>query len=172
MTTLPTLPPETFTGLAGDVASLLARLDVDIAARKPRCDASGRCCKFEEYGHRLYVTLAELVHFAHVLAPSDLQTTPVVFSDTRISLPQFFASAQPLGCPYQKGQLCCARDARPLGCRIYFCDHDAQSWQNTLYERYHEQLKALHLRWHVEYLYMEWRSALAMAHEAGWLPAS
>ncbi len=25
-------------------------------------------------------------------------------------------------CPYQEGNLCTAREARPLGCRTHFCD--------------------------------------------------
>ena len=40
-----------------------------VEARRPRCDASGRCCRFEEYGHRLYVTTMELAAFVARLPP-------------------------------------------------------------------------------------------------------
>ena len=47
----------------GPSRRVLAEADADIAARKPVCRASGRCCQFEKYGHRLYVTTAEVMHF-------------------------------------------------------------------------------------------------------------
>src|SRR5688572_232070 len=47
----------------GAVEAIYAELEVDIDRRRPRCDASGRCCRFEEFGHRLYVTTVELATF-------------------------------------------------------------------------------------------------------------
>jgi Fe-S-cluster containining protein len=141
------------------VARVLAEADADIAARKPVCKASGRCCKFEEYGHRLYVTAGEMLHFARVQGDANnLAEAPV--AGAVVSLPQFFASESPRGCPYQVEGLCTAREARPLGCRLYFCDENAQSWQNEVYENYHAQLRALHERYNVPYRYLEWRAAL------------
>ena len=32
-----------------------------VVERRPVCNASGRCCRFEEYGHRLYVTGLETI---------------------------------------------------------------------------------------------------------------
>jgi hypothetical protein len=85
------------------VLEVYAEADAAVAAASPRCDASGRCCRFTEYGHTLFLT-----HFeAEILLEN---------------APQF---AQPVprdGCPFQVGGLCTARDTRPLGCRIYFCD--------------------------------------------------
>ncbi len=145
------------------VAAILAAADAEIASLKPVCRASGRCCKFEEYGHRLYVTAAELVHFQNVISPSiDNRQSPIgnPSAPSTVSLPQFFAQDQPRGCPYQIEGLCTARDARPLGCRIYFCDENAQSWQNDIYEKYHAQLRAVHERFGLPYRYLEWRDAL------------
>src|SRR5688572_29487653 len=91
------------------VAAILAEADADIAARKPVCRASGRCCKFEEYGHRLYVTAAEMAYFEkHETREGKHETT----EDGRaaVSLPQFFASDAPRGCPYQVDGLCTARE--------------------------------------------------------------
>ena len=47
-----------------------------------------------------------------------------------------------------------------MGCRLYFCDPNAQAWQNTVYETYHARLQALHAEFGVPYEYLEWRAAL------------
>jgi hypothetical protein len=64
----PPLPPDAaelaaaWSGAAWDPridAALRAMHDevaAEVAARRPVCLPSGRCCRFEEYGHRLYVT--------------------------------------------------------------------------------------------------------------------
>jgi len=144
------------------VAEILAQADAEIAAKRPVCRASGRCCKFETYGHRLYVTAAELAHFAGTYQPSESIETPEskTSNPRALALEQFFAQPAPEGCPYQIDNLCTAREARPLGCRVYFCDENAQSWQNDLYEKYHAQLRALHDRFSLPYRYLEWRTAL------------
>ncbi|MEI8198293.1 MAG: hypothetical protein WCI73_20560, partial [Phycisphaerae bacterium] len=64
------------------------------------------------------------------------------------------------GCPYQVDNLCTVRAARPMGCRIYFCDPNAQAWQNRVYETYHARLRGLHEEFGVPYEYLEWRAAL------------
>ncbi len=52
------------------------------------CVASGKCCKFERYGHRLYVTTAELEYFAAVLPV--VKGVEVGAKDVAtVSLPQF-----------------------------------------------------------------------------------
>lgn len=86
-----------------EVLAVYAAADAAVRAAGPRCEASGRCCRFTEYGHTLFISAFE----AELL----LENAP----------------AYPLpvsrdGCPFQIDGLCTARDARPLGCRIYFCD--------------------------------------------------
>ena len=150
--------------LSDAVAVILAEVDADIAARRPVCRSSGRCCRFEEYGHRMYVTGVEVEHFVrvHVRGKDERQKTKDEKEGPRgrVSLPLFFARESPEGCPYQVNNLCTAREARPLGCRVYFCDENAQGWQNDVYEKYHAKLKALHEEFGVPYRYMEWREAL------------
>jgi hypothetical protein len=46
-------------------------------------------------------------------------------------------------CPFQAGNLCTARDPRPLGCRVYFCDPAYQDTGNAISETYLRRLKAL-----------------------------
>ena len=148
----PNLTPERQATLVKAVGALLAELDAEIAAHTPPpvCKASGRCCHFEEYGHRLYVTMVELHYFA--------ATAPPLNPAFKIQDGQ-----SPPGCPYQIANLCTARAARPMGCRIYFCDPQAQSWQNSVYEKYHAQLRSLHEKFGVEYEYLEWRMALQLS---------
>jgi Fe-S-cluster containining protein len=55
--------------LPAAVARVYENLQREIDARKPVCTASGRCCRFEEFGHRLYVTTIELAAFVASLRP-------------------------------------------------------------------------------------------------------
>ena len=131
--------------LLSDVTDLYADLAQRIADRRPRCDRSGACCRFEQYGHRLFVTTVELAAFAAGLsadAAAKLSDTP---GD---------------GCLYQQGGLCSVHAVRPFGCRMYFCDPDATDWQQDQYEQFHLRLKELHERHGVPYRYVEWRQGL------------
>ncbi len=49
-------------------------LAVKVEVRKPRCDQSGRCCDFDAFEHRLYVTTIELAAFLRDLELG--QSTP------------------------------------------------------------------------------------------------
>jgi Fe-S-cluster containining protein len=85
------------------VLAVYETADAAVRDAGPKCEASGKCCRFTEYGHTLFIS-----HFeADILLESAPAYTQPVTRD---------------GCPFQVGGLCTARDARPLGCRIYFCD--------------------------------------------------
>ncbi|HLW67765.1 MAG TPA: hypothetical protein VKS79_20780 [Gemmataceae bacterium] len=106
------------------VLALYAEVDAAVAAAGPKCDASGRCCRFKEWGHVLYLSALE----AEVL----------------------LAGAPPFGkplsadfCPFQNENLCTAREPRPLGCRIYFCDPAYQETGNAIMENALRRLKQL-----------------------------
>jgi Fe-S-cluster containining protein len=146
------------------VGEILREVDADVAGRRPVCRASGRCCKFETYGHRLYVTGVELAYFAAKESGGSQRKGEEKAS---VSLPQFFGGEKFEGCPYQVEGLCTAREGRPLGCRIYFCDEHAQGWQNEVYETYHAKLRAVHERFGVAYRYVEWRAGLRELMEEG-----
>ncbi len=104
------------------VRAVYAAADAAVAAAGPRCDASGRCCRFKEYGHTLFIS-----HFEAELLLE--------------AAPPFDQPASPDGCPFQVGGLCTARDARPLGCRIYFCDPTYQDTGNRITEEAIAELK-------------------------------
>ncbi len=134
------------------VASLYADVQREIDARRPLCIVSGRCCRFEEYGHRLYVTTLELAAFM-----ADLRQAEANAKTNRLAVMTAWDGA---GCPFQAAKLCTAHAFRPFGCRMFFCDATSTEWQNDQYERFHARLKQLHVALDVPYLYVEWREAL------------
>ncbi len=99
-------------------------LDAEIAAANPRCAVSGRCCRFGEYGHTLFLSELE----AEALLEPGLPAGAV----------------SPDLCPFQIQGLCTARDRRPLGCRVYFCDPAYAERQVEISERFIGRLKRLH----------------------------
>ena len=147
--------------VAAGVGALYADVQAAIDERRPRCDVSGRCCRFEEYGHRLYVTTAELAGFVNQLPVVSCQLPvkdrglPVLATGN-----SQLATSSP-GCPFQRSKLCTVHPIRPFGCRMFFCDPTSTEWQNEAYERFHARLKDLHRELNVPYFYVEWRRALA-----------
>jgi Fe-S-cluster containining protein len=117
-----------------------------IDLRKPICVRSGRCCRFEEYGHNLFVTTLEL---AKVVYDFFSQAGP------------FRAGSSGTSCPFQTDNLCSIHTIRPFGCRVFFCDETSIDWQRHQYDRFHRELKRLHEELSVPYFYVEWRQALA-----------
>jgi Fe-S-cluster containining protein len=125
-----------------DVERLYDELDRRISARNPVCINRGDCCHFDRFGHRLYVTSAEL---AYLLARASGPVRPV-------------GSNQP--CPYQVENRCTVRVQRPSGCRIFFCDSAAQDWQGPETEATLRRLREIHDRYDLPYAYVEWTAAL------------
>ncbi len=160
----------------GAIAALYADVDAAIAVQNPVCRASGRCCHFEPYGHQLYVTTMELAYFAHVQRPPGNRAAPLPHVGIHFFLPLYHTGDKPglahlrppagqgevdnRDCPWQVEGLCAARQGRPLGCRIYFCDRDGVLWRQELYERSHRRLVELHREYAIPYRYLEWRQAL------------
>src|SRR5262245_12649461 len=106
------------------VLEVYAAADAAVSAAGPRCDASGRCCRFTEYGHTLFITAFE----AEILLESAPPYSTPVSRD---------------GCPFQVEGLCTARDTRPLGCRIYFCDPGYETRMAEITEEMLSRLKAI-----------------------------
>src|SRR6266567_103945 len=106
------------------VLELYRDVDRDVAVAGPVCVASGRCCRFKEYGHTLFLSNLE----AEVLLASAPPFAQPVTADF---------------CPFQKENLCTAREPRPLGCRIYYCDPAYQETGQRISEDAIGQLKRL-----------------------------
>lgn len=152
---------------------IYAHLQAETNRQKPRCDASGACCHFEAYGHRLYISTIELAHFAGQLAATDRSHTalqrptaggPAENENTgngALSQRLAVVSGNSGQCQFQVDGLCSVHVIRPFGCRIFFCDPSAETWQQAQYESAHAEIKALHEQFDIPYFYMEWRAALS-----------
>lgn len=116
------------------VLEVYAEAEREVAAAGPTCFASGRCCRFKEWGHVLYLSNLE----AQLLLEGAAAYPTPVGADT---------------CPHQRDNLCTARDVRPLGCRIYFCDPAYQEQSHAITERALARLKALAVEYTVEWRY-------------------
>jgi hypothetical protein len=109
-----------------ELRTLYDRLDAEVARLGPICQLSGRCCRFEEYGHTLFVSNCE-VHYLLEVAPEPSRTLD-----------------QGKTCPWQNmSGHCTARDGRPVGCRVYYCDPTYEPSAHELSERYIAELKEL-----------------------------
>ncbi len=117
----PTVPVDDLRRLVLDI---YREVDAAVAAAGPVCVASGRCCRFKEYGHTLFLSNLEA---AVLLADAPAYERPVTADF----------------CPFQKDNLCTARGPRPLGCRIYYCDPTYQETGSRLSEEYLRRLKEI-----------------------------
>ena len=106
--------------------SLYADLDETVASLSPVCLLSGRCCRFNEYGHALFLSAPEAaLLFADAPAPS----RPLDDGAT---------------CPWQdEAGRCSARDCRPIGCRVYFCDPSYEPHAPDVSEEFIARLKSV-----------------------------
>lgn len=115
------------------IMQIYAEADAEVRLAGPVCLSSGKCCRFKEYDHTLFVSSLE----AAVL----LKYAPAYETPTNKGF-----------CPFQKENLCTAREPRPLGCRIYFCDTAYQDKMLELSEKFTRKLKDLadekQLPWH------------------------
>jgi len=110
--------------LRRQVLALYQDVDREVAAAGPVCLASGRCCRFKDYGHVLFLSNLEADVLLAQAPPYEQPVTPDF-------------------CPFQQENLCTAREPRPLGCRIYYCDPSYQETGNGLTEKYLRRLKEL-----------------------------
>ena len=110
---------------------LYARVEADLAARPGlACRRSGRCCRFEEAGHELYLTRLEF---------EEMQA--------RGGARRGGAGA----CPWLQDGLCANREGRALACRTYFCSDEALAAEVT--EHWHGEIRRLHDRCGANYDY-------------------
>ncbi len=106
------------------VFKLYDSADAEIRSHGPVCVASGKCCRFAEYGHTLFLS--------HLEADVLLSGASAYETPTDKSF-----------CPFQVDKLCTAREHRPLGCRVYYCDPNYAGKAEPITEKYLDQLKEL-----------------------------
>jgi len=117
-------------------------LDEQLAQMDQSCDACGDCCDFESFGHRLYVTTPELLHFRHHLGSDIRRMTTGI-------------------CPYRIDGKCTVYPYRFSGCRIFSCKGDAEK-ENALCEQAISKFKTLCDKHGIPYDYVYLQAGLDM----------
>jgi Fe-S-cluster containining protein len=149
----PSACPEAQPPIMGELRELYSQLDGEVARLAPVCLVSGRCCRFREYGHTLFVSEPEL-EFLLIGAPEPAR--PLDDGET---------------CPWQDAHgRCTAREARPLGCRVYFCDPAYESAAPDLSESFIARLKHLTERHGAPWHYAPLHRHLQERHAQGRFP--
>jgi hypothetical protein len=127
------------------VAEVYEWLESQIAAQQPGredCNTCGRCCDFENFDHKLFVTPPELIYLS-----SKLNGKPVK--------PMSAAS-----CPYNKADgKCEVYPYRFAGCRIFCCKTDPD-FQSKISELTLAKLKSICTDFQIAYLYRDLATAL------------
>lgn len=139
--------------ISGELELVYQHIARAVDDRKPICTTSGRCCNFDAWGHRLYVTGLEAAYL--FIRLHELRDSPLTIADID-------AAREAGGCPFQKALLCSVHAIRPLGCRTYYCDDTAQQWQQDLTEAQLREIRAIHDRHGLDYQYGEWRGMLEL----------
>ncbi len=131
-------------GFLAGLEDILGQADRAATQRHFDCRQCGQCCRFEQFGHRLYVTAGELALMLHRTPDRSPAQAPAAGL-----------------CPHQDQARCLARAGRALGCRLFFCDPAAHDWFCDAYEHFHQRIKLLHAAHGLPYVYAELSAALA-----------
>ena len=119
-----------------ELGRIYRSLGEDVAATGVGCALSGRCCRFQEYDHTLFL--------------SGMEALLLVIDAPPPSRPLDDGAS----CPWQdQAGRCTAREARPLGCRVYYCDPSYQEAGQEIAERHIAALKRLADRLNVPWDY-------------------
>lgn len=132
------------------------RVAEEVASRRPLCLASGSCCRFDAFDHRLYATGLEAARCIRICTEEGRS----------IGLDDVARAREAGGCPWQDGRLCVARSGRPVGCRVFYCDPRAADWVPELAEWSHGAIRQLHEEHAIPYAYGEWRAMLEQVLES------
>ena len=117
---------------------IYAAAEAALAARPELfCELSGRCCRFDEAGHDLFLTRPE---YDEMVARGGARSGPGAV------------------CPWLVDGLCANREGRAHACRTYFCSDEASAAEVT--EQYHREIRRLHRDLGIPYAYRSLREHL------------
>ncbi len=129
---------------AAKVAEIYNWLDSQIrqnASLAGQCNICGKCCDFDAFDHRLFVTTAELMYLSANIGAENIR--PMTGSK----------------CPYNINGKCTVYQYRFAGCRIFCCKAD-KNFQSSLSESALEKFKSLCEEFDVPYHYTDLPTAL------------
>ena len=127
-----------------------------------QCSACGKCCDFESYDHRLYVTTPEIIYFVEKLGLANIKRMAChgvgdIRADSDIDEPG--RSRTGGRCCYQVEDKCAVHAYRFSGCRIFCCKGKA-TFQSELTEAAIKKFKTLCAEFQIPYRYVELPMAL------------
>ncbi len=128
-------------------------LDEQLAA-KFTCAACGKCCDFESFGHRLYVTTPEMLYFADKVGTQNIKQMTTSRCPWQIDGP-----STSLGMVSLSNHKCTVYPYRFASCRIFHCKGDAD-FQSDLTETTLKKFKSLCEEFRIPYRYMDLPTAL------------
>lgn len=105
------------------------------------CKACGKCCDFESFDHKLFITPPELIYLSADLCSENVKPM-------KTSL-----------CPYNVNGRCTIYKYRFVGCRIFCCKGNTD-FQNGLSELAIKKFKSLCNEHQIPYRYSELATAL------------
>jgi Fe-S-cluster containining protein len=123
------------------VEEVYRHIDAEVSRHTYGCSACGKCCDFDVYDHRLFVTSPEMVYLLAKLGRANI-------------LPMAGGL-----CPYNLRGECTVHPYRFAGCRIFFCKGDAEK-QAQLSERISSRFKAICQEYGLDYYYTDLKTAL------------
>jgi Fe-S-cluster containining protein len=130
--------------ILGKVADIYTWLDEQIRDNEKlsgRCNVCGKCCDFEGFDHRLFVTPPELMYLATNIGAENIK------------------SMQGVCCPYQANGKCSIYKYRFAGCRIFCCNGD-MDFQSRLSESVLKMFKSVCGEFQIPYRYSDLPAAL------------
>ena len=125
--------------IAASVQEVYNWIDAEVSNNTATCDACGKCCNFEAYDHRLYVTSPEMIHFAANVTDVKKMLSGI--------------------CPYLHESKCTVHSFRFAGCRIFLCTGDPEL-QSRLSEQALEKLKEICEKFDIDYKYTDLKTTL------------
>ncbi len=105
------------------------------------CDICGKCCDFDSFDHRLFVTSPELIYLTANLPCEKLR--PMTTGR----------------CPYNIADKCTVYEHRFAGCRIFCCKGD-KDFQSRLSESALKEFKSICTEFGIPYRYADLATAL------------
>ncbi len=103
-----------------------------------QCRQCGKCCAFDDYDHRLFVTTPEMIYF-----------------ETKVGTDVLKEMTQGV-CSYNKDGKCSVYEYRFAGCRVFCCNGD-KDFQSELIEKAIKKFKEVCDEYGVEYRYGDLR---------------
>ncbi len=128
------------------VAEIYRRLDLHLAAcveLAGECKRCGRCCDFEKFDHRLFVTTPEMMYLAENIGAENIRP----MSTSR--------------CSYNIDGRCTVYEHRFAGCRIFCCKGD-RDFQARLSEATIKKFKSVCTSLGIDYRYTDLATALGI----------